>query len=145
MSRSLAILAALAFLSPRFIVAQSGDRTLMHTFQKDSHIVYVAIFDLPTGPQGLITFEGGAPKERPFTVSRAQFEKMWSTLTSAGAEEYAKYAGDQKADRTYDAVNYYVFSAALMPHGWKKNYAIPSSKAPSALVDLAKQFRAFAK
>jgi hypothetical protein len=122
--------------------AQAGDRTLMHTFQEDSRIVYIAIVNLPSGPQGLVTSEDPSRKERSFTVSQAQFDKMWSTLMSSGAQNYA---GDEKSHRKFDAVNYYVFSAAEMPNGWKKNYAIPKSKASPALVALAARFRGYAK
>jgi len=78
-------------------------------------------------------------------ISRAQFNKMWSTLMSAGVEKYARYAGAKEPERNYNAVNYCVFAAAQMPRGWKKNYAVPTGKAPPALLALAKQFRSYAK
>jgi hypothetical protein len=143
--KRLLLFAIFAISVPRLALAQANDRTLMHTFQQGSRVVYVAIVDLPSGPQGLVTSKDRSRRDQPFTVSQAQFDKMWSTLLSAGVEKYARSAGDNLPERRFDAVNYYVFSAAEMPRGFKKNYAIPNGKAPPSLVALAKQFRGYAK
>ena len=129
----------------RIAHAQSNQRTLMHAFQEDSRIVYVTIVDRRPEPVGLVSSEDRSRKERWFMVSRQQFDKMWSTLRSAGVEKYAKSAGDEQPERKFDAVNYYVFSAAEMPHGFKKNYAVPNDKVPPSLGALAKQLRGYAK
>src|SRR6266478_8886765 len=121
--------------------AQRNERTLMHTFQEGSRIVYVTIVDRPPAPVGLVSSEDPSRKERWFMISRPQFDKMWSKLLSARVEKYARYAGDKQPERRFDALNYCVFSAAEMPQGWKKNYAVPNSKAPPALLALATQFR----
>ena len=139
----LALLVAMGL--SRIADAQGNERTLMHTFQEGSRVVYVTIVDRAPESVGLISLEDQSRKERWFMVSRPQFDKMWSTLRSAGVEKYAKSAGDKLPERKFDAVNYYVFSAAEMPHGFKKNYAIPSDKAPPSLVALAKQLRGYAK
>jgi hypothetical protein len=78
-------------------------------------------------------------------VPRLQFDDMWSTLASAEVEKYARSAGDKTPERSFDVVNFYVFSAAEMPNGSKKNYAIPADKAPASIIALAKEFRAYAK
>jgi hypothetical protein len=137
------VLAVIAATSLSHIArAQAGERTLMHTFQEGSRIVYVTIVDRSSGPLGLVSSEDPSSKERWFTISRSQFNDMRRTLMSSGAQ---KYAGDEKSDRRFDAVNYYVFSAAEMPHDWKKNYAVPSDNASRTLIALAKQFRGYAK
>jgi hypothetical protein len=112
---------------------------MMHSFQEGSNVVFVAIADSPSGPKGLVSSHNPARKERSFTVSRGQFEKMWSTLMSS---EAVKYDGDAKRSMSFDAVSYYVFSAG---HRASTNYAVPTSKASPALVALAEQFRAYAK
>jgi hypothetical protein len=110
------VLAAVLALSlSRVTHAQSNERTLMHTFQEDSCIVYVTIVDRPPEPVGLVSSEDKTRQERWFMVSRAQFDKRWSTLMSAGVEKYAKASGDKQPERRFNAVNYYVFSAAEMP------------------------------
>ncbi len=133
-----------AFLLP-VTRAQSSERTLLHAFQEDSRIVYVTIVDRLPAPVGLVASEDKSRQERWFMISRAQFDKMWSTLMSAGVEKYARHAGAKEPERMYDALNYCVFAAAEMPRGWKKNYAVPIRKAPPALLALAKQFRSYAK
>jgi hypothetical protein len=69
--------------------AESGDRTLMYTFQGSSALVFIAILDLPAGPQGLVTWRGPTQKTRPCPVSQVQFNKMWSMLMASGAEKFA--------------------------------------------------------
>ncbi len=142
MPRGFIIAVIAAICLSRIVHAETHQRTLMHAFQEGSRIVYVTIVDRPPAPVGLVSSEDPSRKERWFMVSRSRFNEMWSTLMSAGVE---KYAGDEKANRRYDATNYCVFSAAEMPHGWKKNYAVPNSKAPPALLALAKQFRGYAE
>ena len=145
MLRAFVFTAFIATLLSRVAGAQRTERTLMHAFQADSRIVYVTIVDRPPQPVGLVSSEDKRRQERWFMVSRAQFDKMWSTLMSAGVERYAKYAGDKQPERTYDTLNYCVFAAAEMPRGWKKSYAVPNTKTPQALNALAKQFRSYAK
>jgi hypothetical protein len=112
----------------------------MHTFQEGSNIVFVAVADSPTGPRGLVTSPDHSRKEHSFTVSDAEFEKMWTTLMSTDAE---KYAGTSNPNRTFDAVSCYVFSAGYGGKG--THYAIPTTKASPPLVALATQFRSYAK
>ena len=145
MPRALVVAAISAILLSCVAHAQGDERTLMHMFQEDSRIVYVTIVDRPPSPVGLVTSEDKSRQERWFMVSRPQFDKMWSTLVSAGVEEYARSADDKTPERSFDVVNYYVFSAAEMPHGSKKNYAVPADKAPASIAVLAKQFRGYAK
>ena len=123
--------------------AESGDRTLMYTFQGSSALVFIAIVDLPTGPQGLVTWRGPTQKTRPFPVSREQFNKMWSTLMASGGEKFA--GGESSSSQKFDPVNYYVFSAAYMPKGTMKNFVVPNNKASPSLIALASDLRAYAK
>jgi len=145
MPRVFVLAAIITILLLHIAYAQRNERTLMHAFQEDSHIVYVTIVDRPPQPVGLVSSEDKSRQERWFMVSRAQFDKMWATLMSAGVERYAKYAGDKQPERTYDALNYCVFAAAEMPRGWKKSYAVPHAKTPPALIALAKQLRGYAR
>lgn len=138
MTRAFALTVVVAASLMRVAHAESNERTLLHAFQEDSRIVYVTIVDRSPAPVGLVTSQDKSRQERWFMVSRAQFDKMWSTLMSAGVEKYARYAGAKEPERTYDALNYCVFAAAQMPRGWKKNYVVPFSKAPPALLALAK-------
>ena len=124
-------------LSGGGVQAQAGYRMIMHTFQEGSNIVLVAIAESPTGPRGLVTSPDHSRKERPFTVSNAEFGKMWSTLMLSGA---TKYAGDLNSNRSFDGVAYYVFSAGYSGKG--TNYAVLMMKASFSLVALATQFRA---
>jgi hypothetical protein len=145
MPRALVVAVIIAISLCRVARAQSDERTVMHVFQEDSRIVYVTIVDRPPAPVGLVTSEDKSRQERWFTVSPSQFDKMWSTLVAAGIENHARSDGDKTPERSYDAVNYYVFSTAEMPHGSKKNYAVPVGKAPASIVALANQLRDYAK
>ena len=145
MRRAFVFAALIATVLSRVACAQRNERTLMHAFQEGSRIVYVTIVDRPPQPVGLVSSEDKSRQERWFMVSRSQFDKMWSALMSARVDKYVKYAGDKQRERTYDALNYCVFAAAEMPAGWKKSYAVPNAKTPSALIALAKQFRSYAK
>jgi hypothetical protein len=138
--RSCLMLAWLFALQP--VQAQAGDRTLMHTFERDSQIVSVAIVDLPSGPQGIVSLHNPDRMEHPVTVSQAEFDKMWKTLMTSGVE---RYAGDETSKRTFDAVNYYLFSVSEMPEGKKTNYVIPKSKTAPPLIALADHLRGYAK
>jgi hypothetical protein len=120
--------------------AQAGYRMIMHTFQQDSNVVFVAVADSPSGPRGIVTSPDSAQKKRYFTVTNAEFEKMWSTLMSS---EVDKYTGESKPNRTFDAMTNYVFSAGYGGKG--KNYAVPTIKASPPIVALATQLRAYAK
>jgi hypothetical protein len=51
----LAVIAATSL--SRIAHAQAGERTLMHTFQEGSRIVYVTIVDRSSGPLGLVSSE----------------------------------------------------------------------------------------
>jgi hypothetical protein len=124
------------------VQAQTGNRMLMHTFEDGSDLVFVAIVDSPAGPQGIVTSRNPARNDRHFTVSQEQFEEMWSILMSG---EASKYAGGGNANRSFDTMNFYVFSAGIMPHGTNTNFVIPTNAASPALVALATQFRAFAQ
>jgi hypothetical protein len=145
MTRVIVLAVVTATSLSRVAHAQGNERTLLHAFQEDSRVVYVTIVDRPPAPVGLVTSQDKSRQERWFMVSRAQFDKMWSTLMSAGVEKYARYAGAKEPERTYDAMNYCIFAAAQMPRGWKKSYAVPTNKAPPPLLALAKQFRSYAK
>jgi hypothetical protein len=145
MPRSFVLAVVIATSVLRVAHAKSNERTLLHAFQENSRIVYVTIVDRQPAPVGLVTSQDKSRRERWFMISRAEFDKMWSTLMSAGVERYARYAGAKEPERKYDTLNYCVFAAAQMPRGWKKSYAVPTSKAPPALFALAKQFRSYAK
>jgi hypothetical protein len=114
----------------------------MYTFQGSSALVFIAIADLPAGPQGLVTWRGLTQKTRPFPVSEVQVNKMWSTLMASGAEKFAR---GESSSQKFDPVNYYVFSAAYMPKGTMKNFAVPKDKASPSLIALASDLRAYAK
>ena len=58
------VLAVIAATSLSHIAhAQAGERTLMHTFQEGSRIVYVTIVDRSSGPLGLVSSEDPSRKE----------------------------------------------------------------------------------
>jgi hypothetical protein len=119
--------------------AQSVYRTLTYTFQQGSTLTSVSIVELSSGPQGVIM---AGERKRPFTVFKAEFEKIWSAFISSGAE---KYTVDESSPRKFDSVNYYVFSATYMPDSRKRTHVVPKKKASVALISLAGQLRAYAK
>ena len=122
-------------------LAQKTTRMLMHTFQDGSTLIHVAVVDMSPTARGVITSPNAPARQRVFTVSHQQFEQMWRTLQSSGAE---KYAGGEGASRTFDAQNYYVFSVGYMPNGKKTNYVVPKPRASSSLISLARQLEAYA-
>jgi hypothetical protein len=124
------------------VQAQAGNRMLMHSFEDDADLVFVAIVDSAAGPEGIVTSRNSVRKERHFTISQEQFEEMWSILMSG---EAGKYAGEGNANRSFDTANFYVFSAGIMPHGTNANFVIPTNAASPALVALAKRLRAYAQ
>jgi len=127
-------------LSEVSVPAQTEYRLIMHTFQEGSNIVFVAVSESPTGPRGLVRGPNYSRRELAFTVSGAEFDKMWATVMSTEAK---KYAGGSNPNRISECVTNYVFSVGYV--GRSTNYAIPTVKASPAIVALATQFRAYAK
>ena len=111
---------------------------LIYMFNKpDSVMVTVAIGEYESGARGTVE-EMGFDRKRhrhPFSVSKPQFDKMWATLTSSGAEKYASPEGTGG----FDLANYYMFSTG------KQFYAVPKNKASPALASLAAKLEAYAK
>jgi hypothetical protein len=133
-------LAVLSILAASSTYAQKPTRMLMHTFQNGRALVFVAVIDESPVPRGLVRRADSAG-QRTFTVSHQQFEQMWRTLQSDAAQ---KYAGREGVNRTFDAINNYVFSVSYMPNGKKTNYVVPKG-APNALVSLARQLEGYAR
>jgi hypothetical protein len=136
----LAMLALLAFgVTAR---AQSPTRVLMYTFQDGSAVMLVGLIETPPTARGFMTSATSPGRKKAFKVTRQQFEQAWLALHSSGA---GKFAGDQSVNRTFDTIQNYVFSTALMPNGAVKNFVVPKSRASPALVSLARQFEAYAR
>jgi hypothetical protein len=140
-----------ALLVSTNVCAQPGElRQLTYSFQKGSRIILVSVIDSSSGTSGLIMSEDPtrnehAPDyyrtERWLSVSRPQFDNMWSAITANSAQKFAQAKNDR---RYYDLVNNYVFTIQELS-GLQKNYVVPKDKASSALATLATQFRDYAK
>jgi len=139
MKRFAIFLGVLSILVAGSADAKKPTRMLMHTFQDGSAIIFVAIVDETTAPQGVVRSSDPA-RQRTFSVSRQQFEQMWRTLESVPQ----KYAGGEGASRTFDAASNFIFSVGYMPNGKKTNYVIPKNSAFSPVVALARQLEAYA-
>ena len=143
MTKRISVIVACWFalvLSEVSVPAQTEYRLIMHTFQQGSNIMFVAVSESPTGPRGLVRAPNYSRGERAFTVSDAEFDKMWATAMST---EVGKYADGSNQDSISECVTNYVFSVGYV--GKSTNYAIPMVKASPAIAALATQFRAYAK
>lgn len=119
--------------------AQGPTRVLMYTFQDGSTLISVGLIDTPRAPRGFVLCPTSPKRQKGFKISGQQFEQAWRTLHSSGAE---KFAGS--ANRSFDAVHNYVFSAHL-PNGSQTNFVVPKTRASAALISLARQFEAYAR
>lgn len=136
----LAMLALLVFgVTAR---AQTPTRALMYTFQDGSAVILVGLIETPPAARGFMTSPTSPGRKKAFKVTRQQFEQAWRTLHSSGA---GKFAGGQSANRMFDSIQNYVFTAAHMPNGALTNFVAPKNRASPALVSLARQFEAYAR
>jgi hypothetical protein len=140
MQRLFIFLAVLSILASSSAATKKPTRMLMHTFQDGPAIIFVAIVDQTSAPQGMVR-ASDPRRRRTFTVSHQQFEQMWRTLESLPQ----KYAGGEGASRTFDAESNFIFSTGYMPNGKKINYVIPKNSAFSPVVALARQLEAYAR
>jgi hypothetical protein len=122
--------------------AQTPTRTLMYTFQDDSAVILVGLIETPPTARGFMTSPTSPGRKKAFKVTRQEFEQAWRTLHSSGV---GKFAGGQSANRTFDTIQNYVFTAARMPNGAMTNFVVPKTRASPALVSLARQFEAYAR
>jgi hypothetical protein len=125
--------------------AQAGNRTLMHVFEEDSQVVAVAISDLPSGPQGVVMSQDSSSEKRSFTVSKAEFESMWTTVMSSDMDQYAR--NEKSVNLLTALVGYaahYIFTVH-MDDGTKKYYAVPKDEASRRLAALAAHLRAYTR
>lgn len=99
--------------------------------------ITVSIIDYPTGPKGFVmaVSDKRVQTNRSFVVSELQFNKMWATFVSSGADKYAS-AQDSP---WLDGANYYLFVVG------NQSYTVPKKEASKALVSVATQLRAYAK
>jgi hypothetical protein len=138
----------LALLSCVFVLALPGPdmdaqppttkRRLIHMFSKPGFATMtVSIIDYPAGPKGFVlaVSDKGARTQRSFAVSEPQFNKMWATFSSSGADKYAS----TKDSQWLDGDSYYFLMAG------NQTYAVPKKEASQALVSIATQLRAYAK
>jgi len=148
-------------------------RALTYFFQKGARIIHVSVFDSPFDTSGSVTSEDPTRKEhapdryhteRQFSVSRAEFSKMWSTIMARNAQKFALAKNDE---RWFDYVHNYAFSTAEAPlavqkhyadravaafaalgqllSGSTRNYVVPKDKAPAAIATLATELGGYAK
>jgi hypothetical protein len=137
----------LAFLTCLFVLwlpVQSIDaqppitnRRLIYEFSKPGFAaVTVTIIDYPSGPKGFViaVSDKRVKTQRSFTVSKLQFNKVWATFISSGADKYPlPYA------QWLDGDSNYLFMAG------KQSYLVPKKEASQAVVSVATQLRAYAK
>lgn len=112
---------------------------LIYMFNKPGFVmITVAIGEYESGARGTVEKMGFDRKRHRhlFSVSKAQFDKMWATLTSSGAE---KYAGPEATGGFVDSANYYMFSTG------KQFCVVPKGKASPDLASLAAKLEAYAK
>jgi hypothetical protein len=122
--------------------AQTPTRTLMYTFQDDSAVILVGLIETPSSIRGFMTSPTTPGRKKAFKATRQQFDLAWRTLHSGGAR---KFAGDQSANRTFNTIQNYVFTAAHLPNGATTNFVVPKNRASPALVSLARQFERYAR
>ena len=136
------IVAVLAFLFIGIAAgAQNSARMLMYTIQNGPALIHIAVVDTPSGIRGVVT-SNTPRRERAFSVSHPQFERMWRTLQSPDLE---KFASGGSPSRMFDATSNYVFSIGYMPNGKKTNFVVPKARASAPLISLARQLKAYAQ
>jgi hypothetical protein len=124
------------------VQAQSGERTLMYSYQRDGQVVHIAFFDLPPGlPACHIEDARELPKSaRDFEISKLEFDHIWSALTASELKQFERKQGSSSEIET---LNYYVFTTAYLPDGEKKMFVVPKDRAPKSVAELVREIRAY--
>jgi hypothetical protein len=124
-----------------FIQAQSGERTLMYSYQREGQLVHIVFFDLGPGPVCHIEDARELPKSaRDFAISKAEFDHLWSTLNSSEIKPFEKPQGTASE---IDTSKSHVFTTGYLPEGEKKMFVVPKDRSPESVVVLAKEIRAY--
>lgn len=124
------------------VQAQSGERTLMYSYQRDGQMVHIAFFDLSPGPICHIDDARGLPKTaRDFAISKSEFDHLWSALTDSS--ELKQFERKEGSSSEIDTLNYHVFTTAYLPDGEKKMFVVPKDRAPKSVAELVREIRAY--
>jgi len=87
--RSLGI-ALVAVAAQMTFAAKAELRSVLYSYDQSGTVIFVTVSDSGNGPKGQISavrlYVGGPPLRKNFTMSQAEFEKVWSTLDAPGVE-----------------------------------------------------------
>ena len=123
---------------PMIAYGKSEGRSLSYTFQRSRTLVVTVVIDesssRPRGEIVVVQFMDASQKRIPFSMSQAQFDKVWSLFTSSGVDKYPM----EHARHTIDLAYYYVFSAG------NQKYAVPRKRASPDATMLASRMQAYA-
>ena len=133
-----AILGLLTSFSVSCAPAGSGtSRTLGHTYQDSRGLTFISLFDMGDVAQGTARTIGDNSSSRSLTLSREEFERLWSQLDEAEMSGFAV----QNESQRFDAQNNYVIVKGTMPGGNTTTYVVPKAKASASLKSWIKAFR----
>jgi len=121
------------------IHAESQERSLMYSYQRDAQIVHVVFFDLGPGPVCHIEDPRELPKSaRDFAISKVEFDHLWAALATGDMKQY-----ERQKEGAVDTANSHIFTTAYLPDGEKKMYVVPKASTPKALTELVREIRAY--
>ena len=121
--------------------AENSTRMIVYTFQDGAALLHVGLID-SSPAYGFVLRPTSSPPKKVFRFPRQQFEKTWRMLQSSGVE---RFAGGKSANRRFDSVENYVFSITDRPNGAITNFVVPKTRAPGAIISLARQLEAYAR
>lgn len=88
--------------------AKVGHRRILYGYYQAECFMWVTVTESPSGPQGevsLVGVFGEQPRRKPFRLSQAEFDEMWSTLNAPGVVK-RHVRGDGKNENLSDC---YIF------------------------------------
>jgi hypothetical protein len=86
--------------------------------------MWVTVAETPSGPQGEVTLVGiygEQPRHKPFRISRAEFEDIWSTLNAPGVVKRVIRPGEKGLGNSYifdDGEQKFAVQKSVRSYGW---------------------------
>jgi uncharacterized protein DUF3859 len=80
--------------------AKIGRRSVFYSYFQAECFMWVTLAESPSGPRGEVGLVGlyAQPRRKPFRISQAEFDAIWSTLNAPGVAKRVIRRGDNPGD-----------------------------------------------